>query len=189
MYHAVLADASFFEFLARIDADLAEEARARACPACGARLDRARYPRKPRGVPQAAEGAWERRESFCCCREGCRQRATPPSVRFLGRKVYAAVVVVLGTAMMHGLTDWRAERLERELDVSRRTLERWRVWWREVFCGSRFWRAARARLSPPVEEGELPGSLLARFGGGLRERILGLLRFLGPVTTSSARAL
>lgn len=187
MYHRLLSDASFFEFLARIDADLAEMVRAGSCVACGARLDRARYRRKPRGVPRAVDG-YQSRESFCCSREGCRQRATPPSVRFLGRRVYVAVVVVLASAMHHGVTDSRAERLKSELEVPRRTLERWRSWWQEIFSGSRFWRAARGRFSSPVEESELPGSLLERFEGELQERVIGCLRFIGPVTTQAVQA-
>jgi hypothetical protein len=38
------------------------------------------------------------RFSFCCDRDGCRNRATPPSVRFLGRKVYLGAVVMLISA-------------------------------------------------------------------------------------------
>ena len=35
------------------------------------------------------------RFSFCCDRDGCRKRVTPPSVRFLGRRVYLGAVVIL----------------------------------------------------------------------------------------------
>src|ERR1700726_3419348 len=54
--------------------------------------------RKPRGGPQ-----WDRRYSFCCAEEDCRRRLTPESVRFLGRRVYAGLVVVLMATMIHGL--------------------------------------------------------------------------------------
>jgi len=42
--------------------------------------------------------------SFCCALDGCRSRATPPSLRFLGRKVYLAAIVVLIAILRHGAT-------------------------------------------------------------------------------------
>ena len=38
-----------------------------------------------------------RRFSLCCGREGCRKRATPPSLRFLGRRVYLCAVVLVAS--------------------------------------------------------------------------------------------
>ena len=86
------------------------------------------------------------RHSFCCAEEGCRKRHTPLSLRFLGRKVYLGTVVILLSAMRHGLTQDRMETLRTRLSIDRRTLERWRVWWLENFVRSDFWRAARSRL-------------------------------------------
>jgi hypothetical protein len=40
--------------------------------------------------------------SLCCSRDGCRRRMTPPSVRFLGRRVYLGAVLVLVSAMQQG---------------------------------------------------------------------------------------
>jgi hypothetical protein len=93
MSHHPLLDASVFRLLLDVDRDLAAEARAGGC-ACGGPLHAARYRRKPRGGPRgelSAEYSW--RESFCCAREECRKPTTPPSVRFLGRRVYVAAVV------------------------------------------------------------------------------------------------
>ena len=75
-----------------IDEDLAETTRQRACP-CGGRLHCANYTRKPRGTPIQLPEPQPLRLSFCCDRDGCRKRVTPPSVRFLGRKVYLAAIV------------------------------------------------------------------------------------------------
>jgi len=61
-------------------------------------------------------------------------------------------------------------------------VERWRAWWREVFAESPFWRIASAAFMPPVEAGILPASLLERFSGADEARLVGLLRFLGPLT-------
>ena len=51
--------------------------------------------------------------AFVATREGCRRRHTPPSVRFLGRRVYAGLVVVLVSAMHHGLKPERVQMLAR----------------------------------------------------------------------------
>jgi hypothetical protein len=100
-------------------------------------------------------------------------------LRFLGRRVYFGVVVVLVTAMAHGVTARRAAELRAELGVDRRTLARWRHWWQEHFPTSPFWREHRARFSPPVSADGLPGVLLDRFApGGERDGVLSLLRFL-----------
>jgi hypothetical protein len=54
-------------------------------------------PRAPRGAAEGLDASWDSRRSFCCAVEGCRRRSTPPSVRFLGRKVYVGAIVVLAT--------------------------------------------------------------------------------------------
>jgi hypothetical protein len=108
----------------------------------------------------------------------------PPSVRFLGRRVYLGAVVVLVTALQHGATPDRLARLYATLGVSVRTLARWRDWWRETFARSRFWRAARSRLDSPVAEETLPASLLERFAGDETARLVALLRFLAPLTVT-----
>ncbi len=106
----------------------------------------------------------------------------PPSVRFLGRRVYAGFVVVLKTAMHHGLTAGRIAKLGAILpDADRRTLQRWRRWWLENFVHGPFWKAARARFVPPLCETRLPLSLCERFGFQCRERLRDLLRFLSQL--------
>ena len=81
--------------------------------------------------------SYQSRLSFCCAQDGCRRRSTPASVRFLGRKVYLGVIVVLLTALHHGLTEARRRRLIEELDVPLQTLWRWQRWWREQFVATR----------------------------------------------------
>lgn len=168
--------------LTKIDADLAVQACTQGCP-CGGALHRANYPRKMRGLNVEAL-----RDSFCCAEEGCRRRVTPGSVRFLGRRIYAGFIVVLLTALRHGLSADRMRVLQEQLGVDRRTLERWRWWWWEQFAPSRLWRVARARLMPPVDERTLPWSLWARFTGDGDDPLLGLLRFLTPWSTRAAPA-
>ena len=45
---------------------------------------------------------------------------------------------------------------------SRRTLARWRTWWRGIFTATPFWRVARALWVPAVPEAALPAGLLER---------------------------
>ena len=89
---------SIYQLLEKVDADLTEKTRQEGCLFCGGTLHRSDYARKPRGGPQ-----WDTRFSFCCAQEGYRQRHTPPSMRFMGRRVYAGLVVVLVSAMIHDL--------------------------------------------------------------------------------------
>jgi hypothetical protein len=181
--HRVLQDAKLYLLLLRYDEDLARETRWRRCQECGGRLDQGHFPRKPR-VPSwvALPDSYDKRFSYSCAVDGCRKRHTPPSTRFLGRRVYLGVIVVLATAMQQGLAPWRLSRLRDELGVSRQTLERWRSWWREVFIESAFWKATRAAFSPPVNESEMPRSAVERFAGSEAERLAALLRWLAPIS-------
>ena len=183
MSQKLLRDASLFRVLLEIDEDLAAQVQAAGCP-CGGTLHSARYPRKPRGALIRIPPGYRWRLSFCCDRDGCRRRRTPPSVRFLGRKVYLGAVVVLVSALVHGPSPERLRRLREWLGVSRRTVERWRGWWLSTFTSSPVWREARARLIH-VAHATLPASLLARFAGDEAARLRHCLRFLSPLTTRS----
>lgn len=180
----LLSDARLYALLLKFDEDLAAEARRARCRVCGGRLDEGRYPRKPR-VPKTVTlpDEYDWRYSYSCAVRTCRKRHTPASTRFLGRRVYLGVIVVLATAMQQGPAPWRLRRLREELGVSRQTLERWRTWWREAFVQSPFWKAARAAFSPPADEASAPRSLLERFGGDELDQLAGLLRFLSPLST------
>jgi len=165
----LLGDATLYALLTRIDSELAADVRACGCPLCGGVLHTSDYPRKPRGGPPGLGLGIGRRLSFCCGVEGCRKRRTPPSVRFLGRRVYLGAVVVLVTALQSGLTTGRFQALREHLGVDRRTVERWRRWWRETLPASRFWRGARGHFAEAVVAESLPGTLLERFGGAARD--------------------
>jgi hypothetical protein len=185
VYQSVLTDVRLFEMLWRVDQDLAREAQAEGCRRCGGRLDRADYARKPRGVPAELGAEHAKRRSFCCAAEGCRRRSTPPSVRFLGRRVYVGAAIVGITVLRPGAQRAEARALRAWLGVSARTLARWRRWWREVFAASTFWRTARGRLRTPVPADALPGALLRRFAGDLQTQLIAGLRFLAPITTAA----
>jgi hypothetical protein len=185
MYQNLLRDASFWRFLFSIDQDLAENARKEAC-GCGGRLHRANYPRKPRGGACDLPDEYGYRLSFCCDRDGCRKRVTPPSVRFLGRKVYLGAVVILVAAMRQGPSPRRVRELSRLFGVDRRTIARWQVFWDEHFPRTPFWKVARGRLVPAVEMISLPRSLLEAFvhSDDDQRGWARLLRFLSPISTA-----
>ncbi len=190
MYQAVLADAKFHEQLLVFDHDLSATARAAGCHLCGGALHSAQFARKPRGCPAGLGHAYGQRFSFCCAADGCRKRMTPPSLRFLGRKVYLATVVTLISAMLLGTTPARLARLSTVPGIDRRTLVRWRAWWRSTFTDSPFAPVAKAALVPPLDIAGLPVSLLDRFAGDIEQKLTALLRFLGPLTggASATRA-
>ena len=181
MSHFLLQDPRFFELLVRIDQELARQTHAAGC-ACGGVLHRGDYPRKPRGCLIEVRVAFETRFSFCC--NLCRKRTTSVSVRFLGRRVYLALAVVLVSARHAGQTP-AARRAAALLEVPVRTLGRWRHWWQEQFPLTGLWRGACARFMPPVVLAEIPGALLDRFAGTAGESLTRMLAFLSPLTTSS----
>jgi hypothetical protein len=185
LYQTILHDASFYRALSMFDEDLAEQAGEAGC-ACGGKLHSARYPRKPRGVPEELQEDYSKRRSFCCAEEGCRKRTTPASFRFLSRRVYVGAVVVLVAALRHGATPARMAQLYASVGVSRRTVERWRQWWIREFPQSSFWRRAQGRMAAPVDIDSLPLSLLESFQKlRAEERTIDLLRFILPLTTTS----
>ena len=108
------------------------------------------------------------------------------SVRFLARRVYFALAVVLVSARPAGPTP-AAARLGMALGVPRRTLARWRDWWCEQFPMTPLWRAVCARFMPPVPEARLPGELITRFAGQTPEALMRLLVWLSPVTVRGAQ--
>ena len=178
MCHALLQDPTFHTLLLRIDHEFAAQCRADGCH-CGGNLHCADYPRKPRGCPRSVRDDYSSRLSFCCA--VCRTRSTPLSVRFLGRRVYLALAVVLTSASRTASTATGA-RLGAELGVARQTLRRWQAWWTEQFPLTPLWRATCARFMPPADVLGFPGTLLEHFTGSPADSLMRLLVFLSPVT-------
>jgi len=178
LYAEIFSKANFPEALLALDRELALEVKQRGCPRCAAVLDVANYARKPRGAPFALQDAQSTRLSLCCRRDGCRLRVTPPSVRFLGRRVYLSVVVLLCGVLRQGPTPWRVDTLRRAVGADRRTLERWRRWWVERIGCSRVFEIGRADFMPPPDATALPRSLLDSFVGTASERVVHALSWL-----------
>lgn len=184
----------FFASLFEWDAEIARQVAAGGCPRCGGPLHQGNYERKVRGGLIAVAGeAFSIRHSLCCGAEGCRRRCLPPSVRFLGRRVYLEAVVVLGSVLsqLAGL-----RRAVAASGVPRWTLRRWLAWWRDDFARSGVWTELQARFRPPPPQpARLPNSLVSRLERELRDlaepseldsvcRLLG--RYLAPATAGAA---
>jgi hypothetical protein len=184
--HDWIADANFFSLLDEHDAQATAAAQAAGCPACQGRLDRPDYPRKPRGGDVAATGeSISRRRSLCCAREGCRKRLTPPSLVFLGRRLYLAITVVVAT--------WRATMqppAPPPTSPPPRTIRRWLAWFAWEAPAAAWAATVRSRLSPPLEPDEpLPSALVARLvlGRDLAAGLLATLRLLAPLSRPTPR--
>lgn len=186
-------DEEFFVSLTQLDAEIARQVAANGCRWCGGPLHQANYQRKPRGGLLAEAGeAFTLRHSLCCGAEGCRRRSLPPSLRFLGRRVYLEVVMLLASMVAQLAATIREACMA--TGVPSWTLQRWRVWWREAFVQSSTWIELRARFAPPPPtEADLPRSLIVRLEAELRRRgppcIADVCRLaarhLAPATSSS----
>jgi len=183
MFDQIVLGSEFFEGLVAMDVAIVERATAQSCRHCGGRLHRGDYPRKPRGglIGQAAE-SFRRRFSLCCGREGCRRRTTPPSVRFLGRRVYVGAVVIVASIV--AVMERAAGATRRLTGIAARTMRRWLRWWRGPFTATSVFVAVSSRMVPAVSRMALPLSIIARLAGSLDGRVRQLLGWLQPITTS-----
>jgi hypothetical protein len=163
---------------------IAESVAAAGCSHCkGGRLHFAAYERRPRfGHLVVPKGLDWGRFSLCC--GSCRKRTLPPSMVFLGRKVYVELTLVFASllALRDGI-----EQAAEATGVPDRTIQRWLSYWRELVPSAAWWRSMRALLSPPPADDALPTSLVERVTGVVAvtgEKALTLLaRLLAPGTT------
>lgn len=147
-----------------IDFKIACDAKSKGCPLCGGVLDWASFPRKARGADCLGE---ERRCSFCC--RVCRKRVTPPSVRFIWKKIY----VLLFIALAPGRSDLAQE-------ICRRTLGRWRSFWADQLSVQN-WFIVTVRHRLPVEFGFKLSSLVTIFIDERKPQFSSLASLLSPL--------
>ncbi len=176
----------FFALLEQLDDEMARWVATGGCPRCEGPLHRSDYGRKPRGALIAPTGeAFVVRFSLCCGREGCRKRTTPPSVRFLGRRVYLGAVVIVASIVALALrAAGEAGETRRRTGVPARTTQRWLGWWQGPFLDTEVFVTICARLIG-VEVGRVPASIVDRLAGTPTERVQGMLAWLLPLTTGS----
>ena len=141
------------------------------------------YPRKPQGAGTELT-EFQHSDLASAVIATAAGRVTPRSVRFLGRRVYLAAVVILVSAMRQGPNSRRVGELSKHFGADESTIARWQTFWRKHFPQTPFWKVARASFLPLGEIVSLPYSLVNAFlshhppweGWTL------LLRFLSPIT-------
>ena len=88
----------------------------------------------------------------------------PPSVRFWGRRVYWAPVLLLVTALRQGHGPVvTLQRLKALCGVWRSTVNRWQRYFKDLFIQSDSYRRLRGYLMPPPAPDVLLRDLLQRF--------------------------
>lgn len=193
MLHDLRLGGELFAWLFDMDRQIARWVASLGCRYCAGPLHQSNYRRKPRGAKVAEAGEeFTLRYSLCCGREGCRRRTLPPSLRFLGRRVYVEAVVLVASVV--ALLLGSAKAASDAMVVPVRTLKRWGAWWTESFPQSRAWQELRARLVPSPEQWLLPRSLYERLeeelsrGGSARspgDVCMLSAQWLAPCTTQS----
>jgi len=175
-----LKNKSLFNHLYSIDKKIAEQYRQMSCPYCSGPLHFANYLRKPRGEPEGVSEECFIRFSLCCGKEGCRRRVMPPSCRFMGRKVYWYVVILVI------LSDWYNKatnifKLSKLFGVSRNTIDRWIVFYQDVFPSSPQWQLIRGQVAASIKNNELPANLVnyfLSFKSCTKDALVSCLKFL-----------
>lgn len=185
MFDEIELGGEFFEGLLAIDAAITARVALAGCGFCGGPLHRGDFDRKPRGGLIGVAGErFCRRFSLCCGRDGCRRRATPPSVRFLGRRVYLGAVVILASVAAISVAAVAARAARRAVGVAARTTRRWVRWWRGPFPVTPVFVELAARIIG-LDRQRLPTSIIEATLGAPDVRVLRLLRRLAPLTTQS----
>lgn len=187
MSHKFLFDSSFHTLLIAIDRELAEAVRQKGC-ACGGVLHQSNYPRSPNGLSAEFRAAYEERFSFCC--HDCRRRATSPSVRYFGRRRYPGPLLLLISALMGSINEYRRSQIKRHfgISVSESTWKRWRRWWRDTFVKTSFWKQARGLIPTRQDTVSIARHMLMAFRGNIDTRMILALKFIAPITAGDLRA-
>ena len=184
-YHRLLCEAIVWQELRHRDEERGAEMQAAGChrEECGGNLDRAFYPRSPRGHGIAFSHTDTRRVSYCC-RE-CRRRHTPVSERFLSHKIYSYISLLVTLVLYSGRSpEVTLQRICAVSGASDVTVRRWRTWIAE-FLKSSEWKVLRAQLSALFDVARFPGSLVEQFEGAcrsLKTALVATLRFLSVLS-------
>ena len=181
MYHPLLTDARLHDSLLDLDRLIAEQVRQEQCRLCRGNLHQSHFARKPRGVPEGTHLDYSIRFSYCCGTEGCRKRFTPPSMRFLSRKVYSSVVIILIFLLKPETDESRLETINTLLGttLSVETLRRWRHFWTKDLPQTHTWK--RLAFSSTQAQ-NLPVSLLMLFEQVGEQAFIMGLKLILPLT-------
>jgi hypothetical protein len=147
------------------------------------------YNRKPRGLPkelsQDTLDKYRYRFSFIC--RPCRLRTTPPSVRFMGRKVYTALSILwISLACEQGISPPLHDlRILMESCLSQQTIERWMRWWQHNVWNCSFWKTFRGQLLGEIKKNQIILGVWNHFKQQIMETaslVNAILKFFSPIT-------
>jgi len=179
----VIEHENLYNKLLQIDIELALDTQEKGCPYCGGVLHRANYPRVPKGLSGLFDISHVVRFSFCCSGDECRRRTTPPSVRFLGRKQYLGVMVLLLCTRRQLSQQSITGDLRACLKPHEKTVWRWLTWWRSIVPGTKFWTGVKGLFMPTLNVSELCDELVQVFSATHSSTgIQKLLRFISPLS-------
>lgn len=181
MYTKIYLEATFWLLLSKIDEKIARFYHQIPCIYCTKKMYWGNYPRKPRGIPSIAEDFFAFRYSHCC--SGCRKRRTPPSARFLGRRVYVAIFVMM---FFYPDTDDDHSELLNSMSIGMdlMTPVRWSAWWSIDIPVSCIWKKICGPLGVNTNNEFLPHFISHQFANNninAEEALLALLKFLSPI--------
>jgi|GEM_PF-3375667 len=168
-----------FRRLSEADRRIAATVAAQGCSKCGrGKLNNGNYQRKPRfrEGSTAWDGVWERCSLVCA---QCRRRTLPPSVMFLGRKVYVELVVIAAAvlAQRDGVDAAVAA-----TGVPALTIRRWLGYWQRL-VDEGWWREMRALFATPPVAASMPTSLVEQAQQTGEQLVRWLARVLAGGTT------
>jgi len=119
-----LLSAHVLSLFVTLDALIAVSIKAEGCPLCKGSLHAGHYERKPRGYEVPLTPHMKLRLSWCCARNGCRHRVTPPSIRFWGPLVYVGAIVLALVSAPPTSPD--ESHMRKQAGCSRQSVGRWR---------------------------------------------------------------
>lgn len=135
----------------------------------------ATYRRKPRGFPKdiqadLLEKYFSFRLSYLCLNRDCRKRTTPPSCRFLGRKVYVATAILLACRAIELGQAVSLEEIRRLIVafIPKRTARRWIAWWRQAVWSGAFWREWQGQIKGDIQRDHFLCGVWGHFEGVMR---------------------
>lgn len=184
MLNKLEIDINLMKNLYETDKKIAERWHFSKCnkPGCSGVYHQSNYPRKPRGIPPEAEEYFALRFSFCCSK--CSLRFTCESVRFLGRRIYAAYFIA---TMLYP----PAEEIQKELiqlppqTLAIVTVQRWILWWDLIIPKSPVWKTLAGLILANVEKLFLLIFLMDLFIKEFfcfKKSLLNMLEFISPIS-------
>ena len=185
MYHSLLLNTIFYNSLFALDLQIAHQYQQSHCPFCGGKLHRAHYWRSPLGVPIDVCENYSLRFSYCCASEGCRKRLTTPSMRFLSRKQYSSVIILVIFMLKSKTDESKVEEINLLINASLsvETVRRWRRYWVNKVTQSHTFTIAAFTHKTALS---MPSSLLAQFKKNAEQSLALALKWLLPLTTGVA---